>query len=124
MIEEITKLTLTQYIYTYRKDIRVLIDWKSLKLSSLKTDFVILDSKNDDIIYHCWSENDQLMGPRKKVDVKYENPIIIRIPGVKYKNKIVLLDGNHRISELHPKIVIVDYIQCDEKNKRIFVDLL
>jgi hypothetical protein len=119
------KLSVLEYMLAYRKDIRVLMDWNTLKKAKINTGVMLVNKDNKDTVYHCWSDDDTLMGPRKKVKFKFKKNMFVRVPAVKYKNRVILLDGNHRLSELYPKFICIDYIDCKtEKDKRIFVDLL
>lgn len=129
------KLTLFQFIEKYKQQVRVNVEWGDIYKLEPNTDVLHLYPSSKcygTVINHPWSkeptrEGGSLKTKQKNVKTIYEGgktKCMVRVPAVKYKDKIMLLDGNHRVSQLKPMFIIIDLILIETKKQaRSFSDL-
>lgn len=124
------KLANSEYIKKYRKEVRPLVEWS--QMSSLKPGMQVITSRDELAnVYTVWTDKTWTHGKKKTVkeSLKKEGKevaaidsndlIIIRVAGVKKKNKIMLLDGNHRAVGLYKGkgsfVLIIDTLEVPSK---------
>lgn len=119
--------SIQEWVSLYKKDIRVIIHWEDLVKSTIKLscDWHLGPQKPLPGVYFPWAITGHWMkGAKLKPVTLGNNNIIVRAPAVHYGIRTILLDGCHRISQLQPKLVLLDTIHCDSKTKHCFADLL
>lgn len=124
--------TILSFISEYKKDIRVNVEWGDLlKLEPhVSTEFFYPGKKM--CFYHPWSkeptrEGGSIKTKMKMLKYKYDGlgrEFLVRLPAVRFNKKILLLDGNHRVSQILPKYIILDIVDLtSRKQARCFSDL-
>ena len=117
------KLSWRKWLIKYKNEIRCIVDWE--RLSSFETGIVAFSKFQKKEVFHCWYKNGSWMnGENKRVSISSNALISITVPAIKFGEKYIILDGNHRISIFKPGIIYLDYIDLDEENSSCFGDLL
>lgn len=44
-----------------------------------------------------------------------KNPILVRVPAVKLGDRFLVIDGCHRLTELSPRFVVIDYVELTKE---------
>lgn len=105
----------------YKSDIRMSIDWDRLypceigfKVADKDTVFHLVNYKNGD-----WREGE----PIKIKQSDNSKFAFVRIPAAEIaENKYLVLDGNHRLREMSPQFVVIDYLKVPQKKKKFITD--
>ncbi len=64
-----------------------------------------------------WRDGRPRMAPRGRA------PALIRIPAVRVDGRLLALDGCHRLTELRPRMVVVDWFEPTKHDRRYLNDL-
>lgn len=72
--------------------------------------------------YDKRKSEDHFSGNAREVRIGAE-PILIRIPAVRFKNWFLIVDGCHRLTELEPGLVILDCIVPTKRQRRGIGDM-
>jgi hypothetical protein len=107
---EITPLDYKEFVRRYKRDIILAVDLKDF----CKATFGLEIATDRTYLYHPMG--DVLKRPKRYNIKDGKTSTIVRIPCFKIYKSFMILDGNHRIRELKPKIVIIDFINITEKN--------
>jgi len=118
-IIDFSSLTAAQWRKRYKSDIRVSVKWDRVKIKQCG---IIKADKKTKILLPWYGKNRSWMdGSPKKIKIGTDLRLI-RIPALKIcKDDFLVLDGCHRLTELNPSIVIIDWITT--KDTRYFVDI-
>lgn len=103
----------------YGQDIRVDLEYNILKNSKVG---LMLADDNTAIHVPRYKKGDWRYGIPERVPLGKELKLL-RLPAARYKDKYLLLDGYHRMTELLPKLVLLDYIIIEEKVRKYVTDL-
>lgn len=114
---EFIKLDYKEFCRRYKKGHQLIVDIDKFK--NCKVGLKIADINT--FIYHA-NGNSQEMLTRYNIRDK-TNPIIVRIPALRVYDSYLAMDGNHRLRELKPSIVIIDYIKVTKKTIKYSQDL-
>ena len=116
-ILQFKKLNRKEYEKVYRGQIRTSIIFNKIK--NVKTGIKVYSDK-EDIIYLCkYKKGDWRDGKPVKYERKInKNIAVVRVPAINIKdtNIYVTLDGNHRLTEVNPSYIIMDYMVIDKSN--------
>lgn len=104
---------------TYRKGIRVAVMWNRIRKKKprmIKLDWNWYQSKkNFALAYHPWyTGGDYATGKAKRVQLG-STSAMIRVPSLRHPKGWLVLDGNHRIKDIRPDTLILDYIILSKK---------
>jgi len=126
----LTKLPLEDLMLHHVNQIRVRIDYEKIIKRKLATDILIHHYLNDRLpVYFPGKDGlHGVIGKEKIYTLGEDNAkpsnIMVRIPAVRYKGNIVIMDGVHRLKNLTPAIVVIDIIDCKTKrDTECFADL-
>ena len=111
----------------YRQDVRTIVHWEELLKYNPKVGTVwLLGPGKKPGFFFPWAVKGHWMTGATLRQVELgDNSLIVRAPAVRWRSKTVLLDGCHRTSQLQPKLLIVDVVECGNvKVRRCFADLL
>lgn len=112
-------LDIDQWRGIYQSAISVCIKWDKIKVIKVGIKMLNLD----DIVYLPHYKNGDWIDGTPETISPGDNLALIRIPGLKVNGKYIIFDGCHRIKQLKPKIVIIDYIETNKKSHKYFIDL-
>jgi hypothetical protein len=138
MIFAFESLDLPLWIAKYRSDIRVVVDWAALAESSIQVEQNWLEPGRTHGVplEYPWYTSGSWMREKKVrrvVEGRKTSNVLLRAPGVRYRalessdkgQRYLLLDRCHRISELRPRLIVLDTLVLKTKSEmRIFGDLL
>ena len=126
----LSKLSIQDLLLHHVNQIRTMIDYEKIISRKLQTDIVIHHFKNDELpIYFPGKDGLHGVIGKEKIytlgkDNSKSSGMMIRIPAVRYKGNIVIMDGVHRLENLKPAIVIIDIMDCKTKaDTECFADL-
>ena len=111
-------LTWKEWKVWYKSDIRVSVRWEKLKKA--KVGLALADAGT--VMFLPWyAGGANWLDDKPPLRAHVGNKdCIVRVPALKLKKGYLILDGCHRITELKPKLIYLDWIEAD---KRCFVDL-
>ncbi len=120
------KLTWQKWLVTYKDHIRCFVMWDELK--DFETDLIRLNGISKYAVYKSWHTAGTWVSgkPEPLVEFNAKN-IIFRSPGLLINTsnpRIILLDGNHRVTIFKPGTLFVDVVIVTEENRHCFGDLL
>ena len=111
--------TFEQWKQVYKSKIRIL--WKMKALRKIRCELIRAEKTTK--MYAPWyDDGDWMDGKPKRLSLGNKNTVI-RLPALRIADKYLILDGNHRINELHPNTVFLDYLDLEKKDYKYFVDL-
>ncbi len=105
---------------TYKKDIRV--NWEPEGLKNPKTGLELATQDTEIYVPHYHKGNWRYGAPQ--LVPLGSRLVLVRIPAVRYKNKYMLLDGYHRTTQLSPRLILLDYVEVKEKERKYITDLI
>jgi hypothetical protein len=120
------KLSWTDWQAKYRPHIRTRVIWDKIQRPAPKVGrtWVCDQRANFDIFYPWyksggdWRDRDPLV-----VDLsRLTNDVVVQVPALLVNTDILLLDGNHRVRDLRPRVLIIDWIDVGLKRCRYFSD--
>lgn len=121
---EFSKMTYKEYLRTYKTSIRCSVEFENIKHP--KMGITLLDDDRDNL-YFPWYKDKGSWRKGTPIQIKEgKNLIVVRVPAVKLQgfNKYLLLDGCHRVSQLKPKVIILDWFEVTKDNYMYVTDLL
>lgn len=137
MIFVFESLNLAGWIAKYKADIRVVVDWVALSDSGVSVEQAWYEPGHPrglSLEYPWYKEGGWMREKKVRKFVDYPanqcSNIVVRAPGVRYASSgkaqsLLLLDRCHRVSELKPRLVVLDTLVLKKKSDlRIFGDLL
>lgn len=113
------KMDWNEFKLTYKKDVRVIFFWDKIK--NPKTGITFADQSTD-IFLPKYTNGDWTDGEPISV-VMGKGGALVRIPAIKVREGYFVLDGVHRLLELKPRYIVIDWIELSEKDKRYSVDV-
>lgn len=117
--------TVRQWAGMYRSHVRTIVNWEELLNHNPKVSTVWFIGRVDGVWYPWAVKGHWMSGAKLRQVILGSESIIVRAPAVCWKKKTVLLDGCHRTSQLKPKLLILDVVECSNvKIRRCFADLL
>ena len=126
----LAKLSIEDLMLHHVNQIRTKIDYGKIIRLKLQTDIIIHHYLNDplDVYFPGKDGLHGVIGNERIYTLGEDNAkasnIMVRIPAVRYKNNIVIMDGVHRLQNLKPAIVVLDIIDCRTKrDTECFADL-
>ena len=105
---------------TYRKDIRV--NWEPEGLKKPKTGIHLADEDTEIYVPH-YKKGGWRYGTPQQVPLGTSLKLV-RIPAVRFKNRYMILDGYHRVTQLSPRIILLDYVEVKEQERKYITDLI
>ncbi|RJQ27032.1 hypothetical protein C4577_01800 [Candidatus Parcubacteria bacterium] len=121
------KFDWVQWQAYYRGHIRCVVDWEMLVGTKPIVGRYWWSNESDKIeVYFPWYTNGNWRcGSPKKVSLG-KNDVIVSIPVVAFDNnkKFLVLDGCHRVRDLKPRIIVLDYVSVKKDKLCAFTDLL
>jgi hypothetical protein len=109
-----------RFVQRYKGVIRADIVWDKISKPTMGLVLLTTGAKVDIVWY---MKGDWRDGKPRTISVG-ENTAIIRVPAVKKRDgQLLLLDGCHRLTELKPAVVIVDWFQPNSKDRVYITDL-
>ncbi len=117
-----SRLSIKEFVKRYKRDVRTMIHWGMLKHQ--ETGIKVL-CEGDTVYLTRWDEgkgNFSFDSPQRLV--LGSAPIFVRVPGFKAQDVFFLVDGTHRILELAPAMILVDYVVLESDEYGIVVDFL
>lgn len=127
---------LRMFSVAYKDDV---VDWSALLVSNVQLEQIWYDTERGSpfvLEYPWYDKGTWLREPKVRKIVKFgigkTSPVVVRAPAVRYTTEgakvapiLMLLDRCHRISELKPKIVILDTLVLKTRaHRRMFGDLV
>lgn len=120
------KLDWIQWQAIYRGHIRCVVDWEMLVgyTPTIGRKWWLDNSDKIEVFYPWYTKGNWRYGLPKKVSLG-NNDVIVSIPVVQFDNskKFLVLDGCHRIRDLKPRIIVLDYISVKKEKLCAFTDL-
>lgn len=113
------KLNFKEWKFRYLSDIRIGILWKNLK----DVNVGILLVKNHQIYLPKYGKDKSWMNGKPIKVNEGKRLILVRLPAIRIKNKYLILDGYHRLKNLKPKLIILDYLRLSQSQYRYIIDL-
>lgn len=111
--------TFEQWKQVYKSKIRV--GWKVDALENVRCGLIRAEKTTK--LYAPWYDNGNWMdGKPRRLSLGDKNTVV-RLPALRVDGKYLILDGNHRINELRPNTVFLDYLDLAKKDLKYFVDL-
>lgn len=107
MISAFTKHTWESWKLTYLPQIKPIFKYSKIKNPILG----IKIATKKDKLYSPWYDKGGLLKGKPKQVKTGGSMVICSIPCVKVKNRYLILDYNHRLTDLKPWAIILDYIQ-------------
>ncbi len=117
---EFRPMTFRDWRSHYRRQIGVMIWLSSLK--KVKTGLHVCTPDTELYLPKYKAARDPLAAKPKQIAIG-DRPILIRIPAVKVGPRFLILDGCHRLNDLRPGLVVLDYVEPTKRQRRAFMDL-
>lgn len=107
-----------QWKQRYKSSIRISIELGKIKRP--KTGFLVADEKTN--LKLCWYKKGNYRdGEIKKASIGNKN-VLIRIPAIKINDEYLVIDGCHRLTQLKPRFILIDYIEPKKEDLRYISD--
>lgn len=113
-------MTLDQWRGTYQSTIRIIICWEKVKVTNLGVDLLC---KNKEIFIPNYKDGDWRDGKPNKI-TPGKKLALVRLPALKIEKDFFCFDGYHRMTQLKPRMVILDWIEVSKKSYVYFTDML
>jgi hypothetical protein len=110
-----------EWQFQYLSDIRVNHELRSVK--NPKTGILLTDEDTQVFLPHYEKKGNWRYGKPKKLKLG-KRLIVVRSPAVRYKGKYLLLDSVHRVTQLEPKMLILDWVEIKESQRKLVTDLI
>lgn len=122
-IYSFASLNSSEWQLKYKDRIRSVIFWDCIDFSKVKSGTAILHFKNELLFLPKYKDNFVNSPPLKPINTyKKAEPIIVRVPAIRIDENYYICDGMHRITQLKPVYIIVDYLVPDFKDLKAFMD--
>ena len=121
-IMQFSPMTWKTFQQRYISSIRVSSDIKRIRPVSIQ---LIQAAKQTPLFSVWYNQGDWREGSQRCLHVG-ENFALVRIPAVKLvgEKRILVLDGMHRITQLHPRIILLDLITIKRSDAIYINDLI
>jgi len=117
---EFRKLSYESFKQVYKDDIRISIDFK--KITPIDVD--IHFTEKEDLLQLPWYEKGSWADGETRSTRLGKNFILVRLPAIKLGgNEFFILDGCHRLIELMPGLIIIDYMILNKNDYKYVIDL-
>lgn len=117
---DLSPMTWLQWKVSYLPGIRVCHALTRLKNPKPQAHVATSKSK----IRYPWYKKGDWMDGRYRMFELGKSPVLWRGPAILYEGTFLILDGCHRLSDLKPSMVVLDYLKISKREKVYVVDLL
>ena len=117
---EFQPLTWKQFLREYRTSIGPQVVWGKIRFPRVG---MTLALDGVPALHLPWYHGGDWRDGVPRVVARGKACAIIRIPAVKVREKLLVLDGCHRLTELKPRMVVVDWFEPVKQERRYLTDL-
>ncbi len=114
---DFTPFSFKEWKKRYQSDIRTAVKWDGIKRGKCG----LIVANKDTKMYLPWYNGKHWMdGEPQRVEIGNKLRLV-RLPALKVKDEYLILDGCHRMTELKPMLVLLDWLETP--NMRYFVEM-
>jgi hypothetical protein len=127
MIFEFRPHTPETWLAEYRRHIRVQVEWSRIQIKAVEVLFYFPERQGVFRIFYPWSKHPDQSWMDSEENQRVElgfKPLMIRAPALYVGDQnYLLLDCCHRIRDLNPVAIILDYLKVTPQSLNYFADL-